>query len=105
MTALTASSTAELDSAFAADLETAHRRGVGAASAGLQDAALGGLRLTGTGVGVLAAAAVSSATPFLRAPLMSRIGRVIALHPTQPPSGVCPSCSEPAPCATLLAVL
>jgi hypothetical protein len=97
--------TAVAATAIAAELETAHRRGVGAARAGLQDAALGPVRLTGSGVGMLAEAAVSSATPFLRAPLLSRIGRVMALHPPQPPSGVCPSCSEASPCATLLAVV
>ncbi len=94
-----------VDAAFTEDLEAAHRRGVGAASAGLQDAALGAIRLTGSGVGTLAEAAVSSATPFLRAPLLSRIGRVVALHRPPPAGGACPSCSEPAPCATLLAVL
>ncbi|WP_157970589.1 hypothetical protein [Nakamurella deserti] len=101
---MTAPTTA-VDTAIAEELETAHRRGVGAARAGLQDAALGPVRLTGSGVGLLAEAAVSSATPFLRAPLLSRIGRVIALHPPQPASGVCPSCAEVSPCATLLAVV
>ncbi len=103
MTAGTAVPVADPDG-LARDLETAHRRAVGAARAGLQDAALGPIRLAGSGVGSLAEAAVSSATPFLRAPLLSRIGRVMALHPPRPDAGICPTCDAPAPCATLLAV-
>ncbi|NHC44019.1 hypothetical protein [Motilibacter aurantiacus] len=84
-----------------ADLERAHGQGVGAAVAGMQDPALGGLRLSGNGVPVLAEAAVSSATPFLRAPLLSRISRALLLHPVAgDPAGACPTCAVPAPCGT-----
>jgi hypothetical protein len=78
---------------------------VDAASAGLADAALGPLRLTGAGVGELAEAAVSSATPFVRAPLLSRLQAAAALHP-QPADGAvtCPSCGVPTPCPTALAL-
>jgi hypothetical protein len=83
-----------------ADLEQAHTYAVGAASAGLQDPGLGPVRLTGTAVPVLAEAAVTSATPFLRAPLLSRLSRVRLLHPPAGVDGHCPSCSAPAPCPT-----
>jgi hypothetical protein len=86
------------------DLEEAHVRGVVAAAAGLQDPALGGLRLAGAAVETLADAAVSSATPFLRAPLLSRIGGALRLHP---PAGVaesCPTCGVRAPCETAQAL-
>jgi hypothetical protein len=83
-----------------ADLEQAHRYGVVAASAGMQDAALGPLRLTGTGVPVLAEAAVSSATPFLRAPLLSRIFGALRMHMPAVGGGLCPTCGVVAPCAT-----
>ena len=83
------------------ELENAHRQGVTAAGHGLQDAALGGLRLTGSGVPVLAEAAVSSATPFLRAPLLSRIFNALRIHPIQGDAeGRCPTCRVPAPCQT-----
>ena len=87
---------------LAAELEQAHTYGVGAASAGLQDAGLGAARLTGSAVPVLAEAAVTSATPFLRAPLLSRLHRVRALHTpdTRDPAGACPACGVPAPCPT-----
>jgi hypothetical protein len=81
------------------ELERAHAFGVGAASAGLQDAGLGRVRLTGSAVPVLAEAAVTSATPFLRAPLLSRLHRVRRLH-TADPQGCCPACGVPAPCPT-----
>ncbi len=84
---------------LAAELEQAHTYGVGAAAAGLQDAGLGPARLTGTAVPLLADAAVTSATPFLRAPLLSRLHRVRRLHPTVPDAS-CPSCGVPAPCPT-----
>jgi hypothetical protein len=86
--------------ALAADLEAAHTFGVGAASAGLRDAGLGTARLTGTAVPLLAEAAVTSATPFLRAPLLSRLSRVRLLHPSGGADGRCPSCAVPAPCPT-----
>jgi hypothetical protein len=83
------------------ELEHAHRQGVAAAGHGLQDAALGTLRLTGSGVAVLAEAAVSSATPFLRAPLLSRIFNALRIHPIQgDDQGRCPTCRVPAPCPT-----
>jgi len=83
------------------ELETAHQQGVTAAYHGLQDAALGALRLTGPGVPALAEAAVSSATPFLRAPLLSRIFNALRIHPVEGDTeGRCPACRVPAPCET-----
>jgi hypothetical protein len=87
--------------ALGADLERAHRQGVHAAVNGLQDAALGAARLIGAGVGPLAEAAVTSATPFLRAPLLGRISAALALHPPYgAEDGRCPTCAAVAPCAT-----
>jgi hypothetical protein len=86
------------------DLELAHRQAVSAATAGLSDAALGRLRLSGTGVPALAEAAVSSATPFLRAPLLARLSQVRLLHPVQADDAGCPTCGVPAPCPTALEV-
>jgi hypothetical protein len=89
--------------ALAVDLDRAHSSGVVAASAGLQDPALGATRLTGSAVETLAEAAVSSATPFLRAPLLSRLARVHRLHPSNArDDGLCPACGVPAPCDTAL---
>jgi hypothetical protein len=85
---------------LSADLEQAHRSAVGAAAAGLQDAGLGATRLTGTAVPLLADAAVTSATPFLRAPLLARLSRVRLLHPPAGDEGQCPTCQVPAPCQT-----
>ena len=83
------------------DLDDAHRYGVQAATAGLQDPALGAVRLTGTAVPTLAEAAISSATPFLRAPLLSRLFAVSRLHPNSTlGDGTCPTCHVPAPCTT-----
>ncbi|HEY0167438.1 MAG TPA: hypothetical protein VGB75_10390 [Jatrophihabitans sp.] len=83
------------------ELESAHRQGVTAAGHGMQDPALGALRLTGSGVPVLAEAAVSSATPFLRAPLLSRIFKALRIHPVDGDDrGHCPTCRVPAPCQT-----
>jgi hypothetical protein len=84
---------------LAEELEEAHRLGAVAAAAGLQDAGLGPVRLTGTAVPVLAEAAVTSATPFLRAPLLARLARVRSLHRPDD-EGVCESCRVAAPCAT-----
>lgn len=86
--------------ALAGDLEQAHGRAVRAATAGVQDAALGTVRLSGPDVPEIAEAAVSSATPFLRAPLLARISRVRMLHPDRPASGLCPTCGVDAPCTT-----
>ncbi|MGW6129193.1 hypothetical protein ACWFNE_04115 [Cellulomonas sp. NPDC055163] len=87
---------------LARDLEEAHRYAVGAASAGLQDAGLGPVRLTGTAVPVLADAAVTSATPFVRAPLLARLSRVRQLHSPHAATDpdLCPACRVPAPCPT-----
>ncbi|HYP46463.1 MAG TPA: hypothetical protein VEQ66_14845 [Propionibacteriaceae bacterium] len=86
---------------LAEDLERAHVSGVAAARAGMSDAALGAGRLTGPGVEVLADAAVSSATPYLRAPLLARLSAVKRLHPAVGDEhGRCPSCGVQAPCAT-----
>ena len=85
---------------LADELEQAHRHGVRAALAGLQDPGLGPVRLTGTAVPVLAEAAVTSATPFLRAPLLSRLHRVRRLH-TPSVDDRCPTCRVPAPCPTV----
>jgi hypothetical protein len=86
---------------FVRALEDAHRLGVRAATAGLRDAALGPLRLSGPAVPVLAEAALSSATPFLRAPLLARISAALLHHPPSGDGdGQCPTCGTPAPCAT-----
>ncbi len=87
---------------LAHDLEEAHRYAVGAARAGLQDAGLGPVRLTGTAVPVLADAAVTSATPFVRAPLLARLSRVRQLHSPRAATDpdLCPTCRVPAPCPT-----
>lgn len=89
---------------LARDLDHAHRQGVGAAVAGLQDAALGDVRLSGDGVPVLADAAVSSATPFLRAPLLARISQARLLHHPPSAEAPCPTCGVPAPCETARAL-
>jgi hypothetical protein len=82
-------------------LEAAHQFGVRAATCGLSDAGLGALRLTGPGVGLLADAAVTSATPFLRSPLLARISAVTRLHPARgDATGCCPTCGGSAPCST-----
>jgi hypothetical protein len=83
------------------ELERAHRQGVSAAAAGMSDPALGTTRLAGPGVTVLADAAVSSATPFVRAPLLRRLSAVRRLHPVAgDAAGQCPACAMPAPCDT-----
>ena len=88
-------------SADAEQLEQGHQQAVSAAAAGLSDSGLGALRLAGTAVPVLAAAAVSSATPFLRAPLLSRISAALRLHPPGGDAGQqCPICHTQVPCAT-----
>ncbi|MDP9397207.1 MAG: hypothetical protein M3P96_05005 [Actinomycetota bacterium] len=86
--------------------EHAHRAAVHAAGEGLADSALGSLRLAGDGVPVLAEAAVSSATPYLRAPLLGRIAAALDLHApeTGEPGGQCPVCRTAAPCPTTLAL-
>jgi hypothetical protein len=87
------------------ELERAHLSAVAAARAGMEDASLGATRLTGPGVVALADAAVSSATPYLRAPLLARISGVRLLHPVVGAAdGHCPTCAVPAPCATAVEV-
>jgi hypothetical protein len=88
--------------ALATDLDEAHLKAAVAAAAGLADAALGPLRLSGPGVHELADAAVSSATPFLRAPLLARLHAVRQLHPDVDRD--CPTCGVPTPCPTALAL-
>jgi beta-glucosidase/6-phospho-beta-glucosidase/beta-galactosidase/glycosyltransferase involved in cell wall biosynthesis len=78
-----------------------HRAAVQAAAAGLTDAALGSARLQGPLVTTLADAAVASATPFVRAPLLARLSAVERLHPyAGDVQGVCPSCGVQSPCPT-----
>ena len=87
------------------ELERAHGQGVRAAVAGLSDAQLGGLRLTGSGVPLLAEAAVTSATPYLRVPLVRRISAALRLHPPGgEPDERCPICQTAVPCATAQAL-
>ena len=91
--------------AASATLELAHTRAVRAAIAGLRDAALGPLRMAGSGVPVLAEAAVTSATPYLRAPILGLVSAALQLHP---PGGnrtdSCPTCGTAVPCATAQAL-
>jgi hypothetical protein len=95
----------EQGSLLGRDLEAAHGRGVGAAMAGMQDPALGRARLSGPEVAELAEAAVTSATPFLRAPLLARLSGVLVLHPPAGDAGGrCTTCGTPAPCPTARAV-
>jgi hypothetical protein len=78
---------------------------VGAAIAGMSDAGLARSRLTGPLVPVLAEAAVTSATPFVRAPLLARISGALRLHPVAGvDGGECPTCALPAPCPTAQAL-
>jgi hypothetical protein len=88
-----------------AQLEQAHARAVRAAVSGMSDAALGRLRLAGSGVPRLAEAAVTSATPYLRAPILSRVSAALRLHP---PGGetdeCCPTCGTVVPCETARAL-
>jgi hypothetical protein len=87
--------------AQSAALEQAHGYAVNAAIAGLQDPALAGMRLCGSGVPRLADAAVSSATPFVRAPLLARISAASILHPQAGNAdGDCGTCGTKAPCPT-----
>lgn len=80
----------------------AHRQAVAAAIAGMRDPALGGARLTGAGVSAVAEAAVSSATPFVRAPLLAAIAEALRFHPAVDESGArrCSTCAVAAPCAS-----
>lgn len=86
--------------------EDAHRQAVAAAIAGVSDPALGASRLTGEGVPAVAEAAVSSATPFLRAPLLAGIGEALRLHPPIDDRGEprCDTCDVAAPCPSRVAL-
>lgn len=86
--------------------EDAHRQAVAAAVAGVSDPALGGARLTGPGVAEIAEAAVSSATPFIRAPLLGSMSEALLLHPPVDASGAgrCPTCGVDAPCPSRVAL-
>lgn len=86
-------------SGLAAD-EEAHEQAVAAAIAGVSDAALGGARLTGPGVPAVAEAAVTSATPFVRGPLLAAMSAALQHHPAIGDDGArrCPTCDLPAPC-------
>ena len=85
--------------------DSAHSRGVAAAVAGMSDPALGAGRLAGPGVPVLAEAAVTSATPFLRAPMLARMSAVLRLHPPGGnPGDRCGSCGVEVPCPTARAL-
>src|SRR3712207_4603692 len=86
--------------------EDARRQAVAAATAGICDPALGAARLTGPGVVDVATAAVSSATPFLRAPLLASIGEALLLHPPVDDEGLerCPTCDVTAPCSSRVAL-
>lgn len=84
--------------------EAAHPLAVGAAIEGMRDPALGAGRLSGPGIRLLADAAVTSATPFVRAPLLGLIHEALLLH--GPASGTagedrCATCGTPDPCATV----
>ena len=91
---------------WVAAAEDAHRQAVAAAIAGVSDPALGGSRLTGAGVTAVAEAAVSSATPFLRAPMLAGINEALRLHPSVDEAGVrrCGTCDVVAPCPTRVAL-
>jgi glycosyltransferase involved in cell wall biosynthesis len=87
------------------ELEVAHIHATAAAVAGLQDPALASIRLAGPAVPELAEAAVSSATPFLRAPLLARVSAALLLHPHSGDEfGQCLTCRVPAPCPTARAL-
>jgi beta-glucosidase/6-phospho-beta-glucosidase/beta-galactosidase/glycosyltransferase involved in cell wall biosynthesis len=87
----------------ATDVGAVHRAAVQAAAAGLTDAALGLARLQGPLVATLADAAVASATPYVRAPLLARLAAVERLHPhSGGADGRCPACRVPAPCPTAI---
>ena len=88
-----------------AALDSAHGRGVAAAAAGMSDPALGAGRLAGPGVAMLAEAAVTSATPYLRAPMLARMSAALRLHPPGgDPGDRCGSCGVEVPCPTATAL-
>jgi hypothetical protein len=84
-------------------LDLAHERAVRAAANGLADPGLGDRRLQGPDTDVLAEAAVTSATPYLRAPLLARVSAVLNLHSVDADPGQdCAACGSPAPCPTVV---
>jgi glycosyltransferase involved in cell wall biosynthesis len=91
-----------------ADLAEAHRLSVRAATEGVQDPSLGSRRLGGDAVPAVAEAAVVSATPYLRAPLLTRMSAATRLHPQSVGSdgqpALCPTCLVPVPCPTAQAL-
>jgi hypothetical protein len=105
VTAVPPTTDAPVLSALTLELEEAHRRGVQAAVAGLCDTSLGEAQLAGTTAPLLAEAAVSSATPYLRAPLLGRLSAVSLLHGAGMETGtICPSCGQVSPCQTQAAI-
>lgn len=95
----------ESRSALALELDRAHGHAAMAAMAGMQDPGLGIHRVSLSAATELADAAVSSATPFLRAPLLARMSAVLLLHPPAGDSaGLCLTCGTVAPCETARAV-
>jgi hypothetical protein len=82
--------------------DLAHERAVRAAANGLADPGLGDQRVGGPEVILLADAAVTSATPYLRAPLLARMSAVLRLHSVDAePGEVCAACGAPSPCPTV----
>ena len=105
MTAETAPAPRRAPTPARAQLEQAHARAVQAAVSGMCDAALGALRVAGTGVPRLAEAAVTSATPYLRAPILSRVSAALRLHPLGGDADdSCPTCGTVVPCDTARAL-
>lgn len=84
--------------------EDAHRDAVNAASEGLADAGLGERRLAGDLVRELADAAVTSATPFLRAPLLAAMHEALVLHQADGEPATCTTCGTEFPCETVRAL-
>jgi hypothetical protein len=84
------------------EADEAHGAAVAAATEGLSDSGLGERRLSGQLVSELAEAAVTSATPFLRAPLLGAISEALVLHQSR--DDVCTTCRTAFPCATVAAL-
>lgn len=84
--------------------DEAHRDAVVAAAEGLSDAGLGERRLSGEIVTDLADAAVTSATPFLRAPLLAAMHEALFLHQADGEPESCTTCGTSYPCATVSAL-
>lgn len=84
---------------WGAEAETYHSYAVGAAVEGMRDPGLGPHRIVGPGARRLAEAAVTSATPFVRAPVLAVISAAAALH-AESDDGRCGECRQPSPCRT-----